>query len=131
MTDATAIVIDDSMAMRIVLGDMLRSLGYQQVLEATQGGEALTLLGGGAPPPLLALVDWNMPVMNGLEFIQAVRADDRFNNMRLLVITSETGISQMAQALEAGADEYLMKPFTQESLASKLEILGLPASERS
>jgi two-component system chemotaxis response regulator CheY len=130
MSEAIAMVIDDSMAMRMVLGDLLHNLGYPQVLDAADGHEALALLGA-SEVPLLALVDWNMPVMNGLEFIRAVRADTRYNAMRLMVITSETGLGQMTEALETGADEYLMKPFTQESLASKLDMLGLPVLVRS
>lgn len=118
-----ALVIDDSRAMRMVLADLLRGQGFA-VDEAGQGEEALALLGQRGACDL-ALVDWNMPVMNGLEFIRSVRADNRFSGMRLLVITSETEVGQMVNALEAGADEYLMKPFTQESLASKLEMLGL------
>jgi two-component system chemotaxis response regulator CheY len=130
MATQGAIVIDDSGAMRMVLGGILRRLGYAPVLEAGQGDQALALLQG-AELPLLALVDWNMPVMNGLEFIVAVRADDRFNAMRLMVITSETELGQMANALDAGADEYLMKPFSEESLVSKLVMLGLPVSADS
>lgn len=125
MSAPTALVIDDSRAMRMVIGGFLRDLGYI-VDEAGQGQEALSLLSRGEPRDIV-LVDWNMPVMNGLEFIKAVRSDPRYADTRLLVITSETEVGQMVNALSAGADEYLMKPFTDESLCSKLELLGLLA----
>lgn len=125
----SAIVIDDSRAMRIMLSDSMKSLGYD-VDEAEDGSAAIFRLDDGRPRDV-ALVDWNMPVMNGLEFIRAVRADARFRSMRLLVITSETESEQVMTALAAGADEYLMKPFTRETLAAKLEMLGLVQDQAS
>lgn len=119
----SALVIDDSRAMRILLRDALRGMGFD-VDEAEDGSAAIFRLDDGMPRDV-ALVDWNMPVMNGLEFIRAVRADARFRSMRLLVITSETEAEQVMTALAAGADEYLMKPFTRETLLGKLEMLGL------
>lgn len=118
-----ALVIDDSRAMRLLIGDTLRHIGFD-VDEAEDGSAAIFRLDDGVRRDV-ALVDWNMPVMNGLDFIRVVRADPRFSNMRLLVITSETEAGQVVNALAAGADEYLMKPFTRETLISKLEMLGL------
>lgn len=120
---ARALLVDDSQAMRKLLGIQVRALGFE-VTEAGNGCDALTMLGGDRDIHL-ALVDWNMPVMNGLEFIRAVRALNDYRDLRIVVITSETEISQMQSAFEAGADEYLMKPFTRDSLGSKLELLGL------
>lgn len=119
----TAMVIDDSRAMRIMLTRHLAGFGYS-VEGAADGREAMARLSDGRCRHL-AVVDWNMPEMNGLQFIEAVRADARFADMRLLVVTSETEMAQMVSALKAGADEYLMKPFTPESLADKLQLLGL------
>lgn len=118
-----ALVIDDSRAMRMLIGDALRGIGYC-VDEAEDGSAAIFRLDDGITRDI-ALVDWNMPVMNGLDFIRLVRADARFRHMRLLVITSETESGQVMSALAAGADEYLMKPFSREALMSKLEMLGL------
>lgn len=118
-----ALVIDDSRAMRMLIGDTLRGIGYA-VDEAENGSAAIFRLDDGVTRDV-ALVDWNMPVMNGLDFIRLVRADARFRHMRLLVITSETETGQVMSALAAGADEYLMKPFSRETLISKLEMLGL------
>lgn len=127
MTETEALVIDDSRAMRLLLGDQLRSLGYA-VIEAGDGEAGLEALRKRQMPPRLVLVDWNMPVMDGLGFIQAVREDQRFHGTRLLVVTSETEVDQMMRALQAGADEYLMKPFSPEALLSKLHLLGLAAA---
>lgn len=127
MTEQSALVIDDSRAMRLMLGEQLRELGYG-VLEAADGQAALDQLQALDPPPRIILVDWNMPVMDGLTFIRAVRTESRFGDTCLLVVTSETETDQMVRALEAGADEYLMKPFTPEALASKLELLGVSTS---
>lgn len=117
------LLIDDSRAMRMLLGAQVRTLGFE-VIEAGDGSEALARLAA-HPDTGIALVDWNMPVMNGLEFIRAARAHARYRRLRIVVITSETEASQVMAALAAGADEYLMKPFTREALASKLELLGV------
>lgn len=123
MHAARALVIDDSRAMRMVLGGLLADMGFE-VDEAEHGERALAMLGAATAPDVV-LVDWNMPVMNGLDFIKAVRGSSAFAGVRLLVITSETEVGQMINALAAGADEYLMKPFTADALLHKLEILGL------
>jgi two-component system chemotaxis response regulator CheY len=109
--------------MRAILGGMLKQAGYE-VAEAANGREGLDRLEqlGGAE---LALVDWNMPEMNGLQFVQAVRADSRFSTVRLVMVTTETEMAQMVRALEAGADEYIMKPFTREAILDKLQSLGV------
>jgi two-component system chemotaxis response regulator CheY len=118
-----AIVIDDSRAMRTILGRILKKMGYT-VEEAGNGREALERLSQG-PKPDLALVDWNMPEMNGLEFLQAVRADPVYHDMRLVMVTTETDATRIRAALEAGADEYVMKPFTPDALGQKLVLIGI------
>jgi two-component system chemotaxis response regulator CheY len=120
-----ALVIDDSRAMRAILGKQLRQLGYE-VLEAGHGEEALERIAESPTQPVLALVDWNMPRMNGLEFVQAVRARPELAGLRLVMVTSETELAQVRAALDAGADEYLMKPFTPDALLAKLANVGLP-----
>lgn len=118
-----ALVIDDSKAMRMLLVRMLKSMGWE-THEAGNGREAIDkLLEIGAPD--LALVDWNMPEMNGYEFLQAARGDPAYDGMRIMMVTTETEMEQMMQALAAGANEYVMKPFTQEVIADKLQLLGL------
>ncbi|HKX28478.1 MAG TPA: response regulator [Blastocatellia bacterium] len=118
-----ALVIDDSRAMRNILGTMLKEIGFE-VAEAKNGLEAMERLREIGPLEL-ALVDWNMPEMNGYEFVQSVRAHRAYDEMRLMMVTTETEMTQMAKALEAGANEYVMKPFTKEVIREKLEILGM------
>ena len=130
MANTHALVIDDSRAMRLILSDLLQQLGYE-ISEAGDGQEAMARLEGGDTLPTLALVDWNMPVMNGLEFIRAVRQKHCYSDMKLLVVTSEAEVGQMVEALTAGADEYLMKPFSSEALACKLEMMGLQRAQRA
>jgi two-component system, chemotaxis family, chemotaxis protein CheY len=124
MTLKQAMVVDDSRAMRLILGDLLHSLGFD-VAEAENGRDALEKLQNQAEIPGVALVDWNMPEMNGLELIRALRSQHCFDVMKLLVVTSEAELGKMMEALEAGADEYLMKPFSSEALVSKLDIMGI------
>jgi two-component system, chemotaxis family, chemotaxis protein CheY len=118
-----ALVIDDSRAMRLILGRMLRDLGLD-VAEATNGLEALAQIEAGLDP-LFMLVDWNMPEMSGIEFVEAVRRPPYNSTARLVMVTTETEIPQVVRALAAGADEYVMKPFTKESIIEKLQLLGL------
>ncbi len=120
-----ALVIDDSRAMRRILCQILQSLGLE-VAEACNGRDALERLHANGEFKL-ALVDWNMPEMNGFEFIQAVRADRRYDGLRLMMVTTETEMTQVARALEAGANEYVMKPFTKDVIREKLELLGVRA----
>lgn len=118
-----ALVVDDSRALRRILGGMLRQFGFE-VVEAANGREGLEQLARG-PVPDVALVDWNMPVMNGLEFIQEVRRQERFRNLPLMMVTTETETERVQAALAAGANEYVMKPFDQAVIADKLQLLGL------
>jgi two-component system chemotaxis response regulator CheY len=119
-----AMVIDDSRAIRMILARTLRQLGYE-VAEAQDGREALAVLDRNAAEVELILVDWNMPEMNGLEFIKRVRAQDRYKDLKLMMVTTETQVEQMMAALDAGANEYVMKPFTREVIEDKLRVLGI------
>jgi two-component system, chemotaxis family, chemotaxis protein CheY len=119
-----ALVLDDSRAMRMVLSRLLRERGWD-VVEAGDGQEGLRVLAGG-PAPELALVDWNMPVMNGLDFVRAVRKDPALSGVTLVMVTTESEHGQVVRALAAGAHEYVFKPFTPEALLGKLSMLGLP-----
>ncbi len=118
-----ALIVDDSKTMRMILKRVVLEIGFE-VAEAGDGHDAITRLNRGEPADLL-LVDWNMPVMNGYELIRAVRANSLLSGIRIMMVTTETSMSQVEQALEAGADEYLMKPFTKDVLLAKLALLGL------
>jgi two-component system chemotaxis response regulator CheY len=122
-----ALVIDDSRAMRTILGRILAAQGFT-VSEAGNGQEALDALAelnAAGELPALALVDWNMPVMDGLSFIKAVRATDGYGNITLMMVTTESEHAQIVRALAAGAHEYVIKPFTADAIADKLALLGL------
>ena len=93
------------------------------VEEAGNGLEALDIIQKEKVD--LALVDWNMPDMNGYEFIQEVRKDNAFNDMRMMMVTTETEMNKVVEALEAGANEYIMKPFTKEMIVEKLALMGM------
>jgi two-component system chemotaxis response regulator CheY len=118
-----AIVIDDSGVMRAILRTSLAAVGFE-VIEAANGKQALERIAATEAPDL-ALVDWNMPEMDGLAFVGAVRREPRLAAMRLMMVTTEAEASRVRSALDAGADEYLMKPFTHDTLHGKLAILGL------
>jgi two-component system chemotaxis response regulator CheY len=118
-----ALVVDDSRPIRRIEGEILRELGFETV-EAGNGRQALERLAEGELPAVI-LVDWNMPEMDGLEFIRAVRGQAQYKNVVMLMVTTEVETSQMLRALSAGADEYLMKPFQREGLVDKLRLLGV------
>ncbi|MGB8650545.1 MAG: response regulator [Mycobacteriales bacterium] len=122
-TAVHALLLDDSRAMRMILGRILREQGVQ-VSEGADGHEGLAALASG-PLPDVALVDWNMPGMDGLAFVQAVRAEPAYRGLTLVMVTTESEQSQVLRAIEAGADEYVFKPFTAEALLGKLSMLGL------
>lgn len=120
-----ALVIDDSRTMRMVLGRQLAQLGFE-VLEAGDGQQALDVLAGcGDDVPALATVDWNMPVLDGLSFVQSVRTRPQWRGMTLLMVTTEAEHAQIVRALAAGAHEYLIKPFSPAAFLDKLQLLGL------
>lgn len=118
-----ALIIDDSKSIRSILSKILIEIGFT-VEDASNGLEALEVLKNN-PKMDLALVDWNMPDMNGYEFIQEVRKNDAYKNMRMVMVTTETAINKVADALEAGANEYIMKPFTKEMIVEKLALMGM------
>ena len=118
-----ALVVDDSRAMRRIVGRALTGLGFE-VVEAGDGQQALDALAAG-PVPDIACVDWNMPVMDGLTFVTHVRDNPAWRAVTLMMVTTESEHNQIVRALAAGAHEYLIKPFTPDALAEKLELLGL------
>ena len=118
-----ALVVDDSRAMRAILTRLLDGLGFD-VAQAGDGQEALEVLGGGVRPDVI-LVDWNMPVMDGLTFIKQCRAHEEYRDIVLMMVTTESEQAQIVRALAAGAHEYVIKPFTEDDIAEKLALLGL------
>ena len=121
---AIALVVDDSKAVRMILARTLKELGYE-VREAANGREALEVLAAEKNAVKLALVDWTMPEINGLELLKRIRLNPELSSLRVIMVTTETELDQMAAALEAGANEYVMKPFTKDILLEKLDLVGI------
>ncbi|QDG51309.1 response regulator [Persicimonas caeni] len=117
------LVIDDSRAMRMLIARSLRKLDCE-VVEACDGQDALDQLDQIGPIDG-ALVDWNMPRMNGIDFVRAVRGKPHWDTVPLVMVTSETDVERISEALESGANEYVIKPFTDDGLTAKLQTAGV------
>ena len=119
----TCLVVDDSKVIRKVARHILETLDFS-VEEAGDGQEALTRCQTSAPPDVI-LLDWNMPVMSGMEFLRALGQETLPSRPKVVFCTTENGEAHIRAAIDAGADEYVMKPFDRETLQSKLQIVGL------
>jgi two-component system chemotaxis response regulator CheY len=122
-----ALVIDDSKAVRGLLKRELSHLGFE-VFEAGNGQEGIDQLAELGSVDV-ALVDWTMPVMDGLSFLKEVRSNPDYERVLVVMVTSESDPAQIFQALMAGADEYATKPITAAALAEKLGLVGLAGGE--
>jgi two-component system chemotaxis response regulator CheY len=124
MNMQAALVVDDSRSMRMILGSALEELGFE-VSEAGNGREALALLASAKFPVALSLVDWDMPEMNGLELVKRLRQLPEYASMVIVMVTAQNEMERIVEALEAGANEYIMKPFDKDILTGKLELAGV------
>jgi two-component system chemotaxis response regulator CheY len=116
-------VVDDSRAVRMIIGRILRELGYD-VTETGDGRQALDALAQNAAVDVV-LADWNMPEMDGISLLKAIRANDALRGIPVIMVTTEAEFDQMSTAMAEGATEYVMKPFTKEILVDKLRMTGL------
>ena len=121
---AKALVVDDSRAIRMILAKTLKDLGFE-ISEAANGKEALDAIEADKTAMTLVLADWNMPEINGLDLVKRLRQDPALASLVVVMVTTETELNQMAAALEAGANEYVMKPFTKDILIEKLQLVGI------
>jgi two-component system chemotaxis response regulator CheY len=119
-----ALVVDDSRAMRAILSRALVESGFE-VVQASNGREAIETMEREGHTFSLVLLDWNMPEISGIEVLEKLRSRSELSGVRMVMVTTETEIDQMARALEAGADEYVMKPFTREAFEDKLRLIGM------
>ncbi len=119
-----ALIVDDSRTIRLILRRILLEMGYE-VCEAANGREALAAIETEGTAVSLVLTDWNMPEMNGLELVKRLRQNPELASLRVVMVTTETELDHMVLALDAGADEYVMKPFTKDILKEKLELAGM------
>jgi len=107
----------------MIIGRIIREIGFE-IIEAGDGQEGLDRLEANGVPELI-LVDWNMPNMNGYEFVVAIRANSAYDKALIMMVTTESEVGQITKALDAGANEYVMKPFTADIIRDKLAILGV------
>jgi two-component system, chemotaxis family, chemotaxis protein CheY len=121
---AEALVVDDSKAVRMILAKTLKELGFE-VREAANGREALEVIEVEKTAVTLVLADWNMPEIDGLELLKRLRRKPELASLVVVMVTTETELGQMTAALEAGANEYIMKPFTKDILIEKLQLVGM------
>ena len=121
-----ALIVDDSRTMRMILKKQLSQLGFAEIFEAGDGLEALRVLDGIAAPDV-ALVDWNMPNMTGLDLVTAVRKNAAWNGMKVVMVPTASDVGRVQAALGQGANEYVLKPFTPQMLSEKLTMIGVAA----
>jgi len=118
----TCLVVDDSRVIRKVARRILEDMGFE-IAEAADGMEALAWCRAAMPDAVL--LDWNMPVMNGIDFLRHLRQEPGGDRPTVVFCTVESDVAHIREALEAGADEYIMKPFDGDIIASKLAEVGL------
>ena len=119
----TCLVVDDSKVIRKVARHILEALHFN-VEEAGDGREALNRCEAGNLPDVI-LLDWNMPVMSGMEFLRSLRGAALPNRPKVVFCTTENDVAHIRAAIDAGADEYMMKPFDRDTLESKLQLVGV------
>ena len=118
----TCLLVDDSRVIRKVARRILEGLDFE-CSEASNGVEALAFCRTDMPDAVL--LDWNMPIMNGIDFLRVLRGESAGQMPIVVVCTTETGVEQIVEALDAGADEYIMKPFDGDIIQSKFAEVGL------
>ena len=112
--------IDDSATMRMMLRKTVEELGYE-FLEASEGNKGLQVLSNQAENIYLILLDWNMPGMNGLEFLQKVKTNIQYQSIPIIMVTTEAEKENVIKALQYGVKNYILKPFTNEELTQKIK----------
>jgi two-component system, chemotaxis family, chemotaxis protein CheY len=118
------IVADDSRLIRGIIGKAATSIGFE-VIQAANGKEALDLLEANGKDINLVLLDWNMPMMNGIDVLRNMRSDDRFKKIPVMMISTESEDDKIKEAIDAGAHGYLTKPFTADKLTDAIhKVLG-------
>ena len=119
------LVVDDSSTMRRIIKNTLQRLGHKDILEGGDGVQGWNVLSSNPDIDML-ITDWNMPEMNGLELVKKVRADARFTDLPIIMVTTEGGKAEVITALKAGVNNYIVKPFTPQVLKEKLgAVMGI------
>ncbi len=117
--DIKVLVVDDSSTMRKIISRILKKMDITAILQASDGIDALNLLSGNSVD--LILLDWNMPRMNGLGLVKNLRENPKFNSTLIIMVTTEAERSSVVEAIKAGANNYLAKPFTPDALMVKIK----------
>ena len=117
------LVVDDMMTMRKLVGKICKELGFTDITEAADGAKAWELVQGANPPFGLIISDWNMPNSTGLDLLKRIRTDSRVSRTPFILVTAEAEQHQVMEALKAGVDQYVTKPFDKEVLKAKLEMV--------
>ena len=118
--DLKILVVDDFPTMRRIVKTLLRQNGFREFVEAEDGEKAYEMLKS-EPGIELIVSDWNMPNMTGLELLKTVRADDNFKHLPFLMVTAEAEKENIIEAVKSGVSNYVVKPFTGQTLKEKLE----------
>jgi two-component system chemotaxis response regulator CheY len=113
------LIVDDSSTMRRIIINTLNRLGHQDFVEASNGREGMERLAG-APVDMI-ITDWNMPEMSGIDFIRAVRADGGHGEVPVLMVTTNAAKDDIVEALRAGVNNYVVKPFTSDTIKEKID----------
>jgi len=121
--DSKILLVDDMISVRTVIADMLGSLGFQNILVASNGADAWEAIQNGEPPFDLVISDLNMPKTNGMDLLIRLRAADRFKALPFLMMSAAFDEQSILKAIKSGADHYLVKPFNPEDLALKLKLI--------
>ncbi|MEA1973280.1 MAG: response regulator [Candidatus Cloacimonadota bacterium] len=114
------LVVDDSPTMRRIVVNTLKRIGYRDIVDAEHGQEALDILKTDESISFI-ITDWNMPVMDGLHFVQAVRSNDNFKKLPILMVTTRSVKEDIIEAMKAGVNNYVVKPFTPDILKDKID----------
>jgi two-component system chemotaxis response regulator CheY len=115
------LIVDDMMTMRKLVAKACKEIGFTDLTEANDGIQAWTLIGEAVPSFGLIISDWNMPNSTGLDLLKRLRSDSRFGKTPFILVTAEAEEHQIVEAAKAGVNQYLVKPFTTESLREKIE----------
>jgi len=115
------LIVDDMMTMRKLVAKSCKEIGFTDLTEANDGSQAWAKVGEASPPFGLIISDWNMPNASGLDLLKRVRADSRFGKTPFILVTAEAEQHQIVEAAKAGVSNYVIKPFTTDSLREKIE----------
>lgn len=115
------LVVDDMLTMRKLVAKALKDIGFTDIVEANDGVQGWQKITEANPPFGLIISDWNMPNCSGLDLLKRVRADSRYGKVPFMLVTAESEQSQIVEAAKAGVSNYVVKPFTSESIKEKIE----------